>query len=54
FVCRYCYSYKVFSSSLYNITRATSAAENHLQKAARGYGLSNDLDAKSSIAYRQG
>jgi hypothetical protein len=54
FVCRYCHSYKVFGGGLYDITRATSAAATHLHKAARGHGLSNDLDAKSSIAYGQG
>jgi hypothetical protein len=37
----------------YDITRATSAAATHLRKAARGHGLSNDIEAKSSIAYGQ-
>jgi hypothetical protein len=54
FVCRYCHSHKVFGGGLYDITRATSAAATHLRKAARGHGLSNDFDVKSSIAYGQG
>ncbi|RYN64908.1 hypothetical protein AA0119_g11475 [Alternaria tenuissima] len=51
---RYCHSHKVFGGGLYDITRATSAAATHLRKAARGHGLSDDFDVKSSIAYGQG
>jgi hypothetical protein len=50
-VCKHCHTHKVIDASgggLFNVTKATSAAANHLSQQRRGYAL-----LKDSIKQRQ-